>query len=181
MKNITKYLFLLVFLMISNLLSQDNSQKLGLDLIEAVLNNNINKSKQLISSGADIDLQNERGRTSLSISSGNGYTKIVKLLLENGASPNVQDKEGWTPLMEASGDGHEDVVKLLLKYGANVNIQSNVGDTALMLAVLMEYREIVSLLLEHGAEVDIKNNKGESALSIANENSCIDILNAIKS
>ena len=96
--------------------------------------------KELLSAGADPDMQNSYGFTALMFASEYGHTKIVKLLLEGGANPNIQNNMsnfdnymtptgqpfydwGWTALMYASAYGHTEIVDLLLQGGADPDIR----------------------------------------------------------
>ena len=50
----------------------------------------------LIKAGANIDLQDSRGRTALYIASLIGHTGIVELLIKAGANIDLQDSRGRT-------------------------------------------------------------------------------------
>ena len=47
--------------------------------------------KILIERGANINLQDNEGKTALSVSAEFGDTKLAKLLIENGANVNLAD------------------------------------------------------------------------------------------
>ena len=69
----------------------------------------------LIRNGADIDLQDSDGWTSLNIASENGHLDVVKCLLYYGASPF--DNENSITL--AAENGHQDIVQVLKIAGEN--------------------------------------------------------------
>ncbi len=73
----------------------------------------------MLEQGADINLQNQIGRTPLHHASVNGMLEFVRLLLEHGADVEVKDSAGKTASQEADDRGHDEVVELLLEYGAN--------------------------------------------------------------
>lgn len=110
------------------------------------------KIKDLIKSGADVNMKDEHGYTALMLAC---RTQTAQLLIESGADVNVFDKNGQTALMWASSQGNSDRVKLLIKSGADVNAMDNrFGDTALLCASTVD---ITKLLIESGADVNYKN------------------------
>lgn len=87
----------------------------------AVLLNNYNMVGYLVSRGANINHQDEIGRTPLHWAAGvetdrlvgQNRTKLVKFMLQNGADPAIRDNGGLTALDLALGMDHEEIVKLL--------------------------------------------------------------------
>jgi len=80
------------------------------ELMTKVMYNDIDAVKQLLSSGANVNEQDETyGSTPLLMAcSYEDYTEMVKLLLEHGADPNIQDKVyGSTALIAAAGISKE--------------------------------------------------------------------------
>ena len=110
------------------------------------------KIKELIKSGADVNMKDEHGYTALMLAY---RTQTAQLLIEAGADVDAHDNNGETALMWASAQGNVDRVKLLIKSGADVNaMDKTCGDTALMRANTVE---ITTLLIEAGADVNYKN------------------------
>ena len=109
------------------------------------------KLKKLIKSGANIENQDQYGRTPLfNVLS----TNQARVLLEAGANVNHQDKEGDTPLHSVS-EAFEHT-KILFDFGANIHIQNKNGDTPLHQA---NY-ENLKLYLERNPDFTIINKKG---------------------
>lgn len=92
--------------------------------------------KSLLKYGADINIKNQSGISSLHCAVYKDNEEIVKLLLENGADVNVRDNEGATPLHLTVSRYHNRgaITKILLKYGADVNAKDKRGNTALDIA-----------------------------------------------
>jgi hypothetical protein len=72
----------------------------------------------LLQHGADINAQNQGGRTSLHLASFFGALEVVHLLLEHGADVEVKNNDGKTALQFAAKQGHDKIVKFLREHGA---------------------------------------------------------------
>ena len=130
----------------------------------------VNQVRQLIASGADVNVRNKFGNTPLWMASLGGDakdTEVVKLLLASKANVDVRDKFGATPLHVASQFGNTEVVKLLLEAGANVNAADKDGDTPLMAASRGGHTEAVNPLLVAGANVNAADKDGDTPLMAA--------------
>ena len=111
--------------------------------------------KQLLDDGADINEEDECGKTPLWIACRNGEYECAKLLIERGADLNRSTNElkesifltacGSTPF-------HTEIVHKLIAKGCDVN-QTNVqGMTPLMRAVLGRNYKLGKALLAAGAD-----------------------------
>jgi ankyrin repeat protein len=98
--------------------------------------NNIDVVKALISVGANVNSQDDYGKTPLMYAAKNKMSKeFTDLLLSNGANPNLQDKNGKTALMyavEKYGRDYYDNFELILnlKWKTDVDIKDNKGRKA---------------------------------------------------
>merc|ERR1712062_340302 len=99
-------------------------------LIEAAANGHKDIVQILLDNGANIDYQDNLGRTALMLAAGNGHKDIVQILLDNGANINQQNNYGETALTRAALNGKKDVVQFLLDRGANTRLKTKYGDTA---------------------------------------------------
>lgn len=70
------------------------------------------KFELLLSSGANIHLRNNMGRTALHEAAYYGDKFMVKILLKANANPNIKDNRGWTPRDCAEYKEHNNIVKL---------------------------------------------------------------------
>ncbi len=103
--------------------------------------------QRLLALGADIDIQNYKGKTGLHCAAKAGFLKVINLLIENGATVDAADDTGETPLFEAirstikSGEKQRAALEALLIKGANPNIKNRKGQTPLQVAKRMRRAE----------------------------------------
>jgi ankyrin repeat protein len=145
------------------------------DLLRAVDRGNLNKVKDSLDKGADINAQSSQG-TSLFLASFNGQIEIVKFLIEKGADINMRnEKGGQTPLMAAIFGG-EEIVKLLIEKGTDLNVKDNAGWSPLIWASATNHAEIAKLLIDKGAHINGKNIQGQTPLMFASKWGYIEIV-----
>jgi len=112
---------------------EDNAVKPApqdLDIFEALKPGNEEALKQLIASGADLNVKGPLG-TPLIVSAIYGHTASAKLLINGGADVNAQAPDGNTALHSAAFFCHSEIVDALLAKKANVNAQNLKGETPL--------------------------------------------------
>jgi uncharacterized protein len=90
------------------------SQDLAQQLSEAAFMGRLDKVKQLIEEGADVNGNAESGLTPLAGAANYGHFSVVQFLLENGAVPTITDKEGKNALEEALKAAQPKIVRLLI-------------------------------------------------------------------
>ena len=143
------------------------------ELTKAVANNNFEKVKKLVKSGASVNYIYAEEYYSCSIliyAIRHSTTKIVKFLIENGADVNLHDNSGKTALtyaVELSVEESIEKVQILVEAGANVNHENSSGRTVLMNASVYGNYKCVEYLILHGANVNSQNNEGLTALVYA--------------
>jgi ankyrin repeat protein len=132
--------------------------------------------ERFLNAGADINILNEYGESSLLLAAsnippgevpGSGHSYVTELLIDRGADVKVKNNRGWTVLHETSSNGHETVVKLLLYKGADIAAKDNDGITALHVTSENGHEAVVKLLLDYGADIDAKDNGGLTPLHFA--------------
>ena len=96
---------------------------------------NIERVKELLDSGADINVRNYKGQSALHCASKAGFREVVQLLVDRGADINATDKQGLTPLATAMRSTIKDKIAL---------------------------REIAETLIHNGADIDLTDAKGKS-------------------
>lgn len=123
-------------------------------LHEACATKDVLAIQQLIQQGADINAQDETGKTPLMIAATAPCFDGVRVLTNNKADLNLQDDEGNTALHHAISCHQVGVVYSLVDAGANVNIQNKNGYTALHFAAELGLEKAVIRLLQV-KEIDI--------------------------
>jgi len=116
-------------------------------LLAAVSHNELGEVQLLLGHGADPNLADNAGWTSLHYAAyfGSG-TGIIAALLDHGAAIDRRNDRGITPLYFASATGHDAQVKLLLGRGADRSIASKAGYTALRVAQVKGFYTTAALI-----------------------------------
>ena len=152
-------------------------------LIENARDGNLNKVRDLLRRGANVNAKNGWGITALMYASADGHVEVVCVLLNHdGVDVNIKNYIGDTALTWASYYGHLEVVHALLMHnGVDVNIKANNGNTALICASFNGHLELVRALLNHdGVDVNIqKDNDGDTALIMASWNGHVEVARAL--
>uniref|UniRef100_A0A3Q3IT31 Uncharacterized protein n=1 Tax=Monopterus albus TaxID=43700 RepID=A0A3Q3IT31_MONAL len=105
----------------------------------------------LLEKGADVNCQDEDGRTGLSYACEMGHLDVVKLLVQFNADPDICDAWGNSALMYAAFSGHSQILEFLIRAFKRL-----------------------------GLRLDKTNNAGHSAIEVANffgHNHCVQVLN----
>ncbi|QQZ10414.1 ankyrin repeat domain-containing protein [Heyndrickxia vini] len=159
-------------------------------LIQAAEQQDSKTVSHLIKNGANINVQDSKGRTPTMIATYNndietakllidagaeGYLEILKLTIGAGADPSLINQYGGTALIPAAEHGHLDVIKeLLTKTDIDVNHVNSLGWTALLEAIILnnggkKQQQAVQLLIDHGADVNIPDGNNVTPLQHARE------------
>jgi hypothetical protein len=147
-------------------------------LVLAVHDNDIERVKQLIGQGVDVNAKDKNeGEAALHLAVQQGEINIVELLLNAGARANSRDRSRRTPLMliaedyESEEDESEsrpsqaaEIFRLLIAHGAKVDLLDSEGMSALMYAARNESPALLRLLITHKADVDLQAKNGRTAL-----------------
>ena len=126
----------------------------------------------LLNNCAELNSENSRGRTPLSLAAMNGHEAVVKLLLgRDDVEADSRDRWGQTPLSMAAQNGHEAVVKLLLSRDVEADPKDKDGQTPLSLAAENGHEAVVKLLLNrHDVAADPRDKDSQTPLSLAAKN-----------
>ena len=145
------------------------------ELIEVAKQGDIQTVKTFVKRGADIDVQDNQGRTPLYLAAKNEHPEVVDVLLDNGAaSYYTTDNQAWKDLMlvanqeirekinkkreeeafiETAKQGNIERLQYFIDKGVDINARDRYGRTALYWAIQKDFEEVVDVLLDNGADV----------------------------
>ena len=132
----------------------------------------------LIDAGADIDTQNNEGRSPLHTACEYGGLDVVKMLVRAGAGVRDTNDIGCTCLHVAADFGHTETVHYLLCLPqVELDQGDDDNDTALHLAAVEACT--VQVLIDAGADIDTQNNEGWSPLHAACARGALNIVKTL--
>ncbi len=120
-----------------------------LELHEAIMTQQLDRVKVLLSRGADVEARDKTGWTSLhwaASTSDNIGVKMVRQLLHYNVDVNAKTNCGQTSMHFACRTGYVKIATLLIAFGATTDDVTQCEDTCLDLAKLYDYQDIVQLL-----------------------------------
>ena len=120
-------------------------------LLVAAQNGKVERVKELISKGENVNQIGPSYFTALHWAASGGHHEVCKLLLQAGAYPNGRDWRNDTPMHWAARNGHDDIVDMLSKYGGWTQHKNLMGETPLNTACSKGNRSTVDKLIEVGA------------------------------
>lgn len=133
-------------------------------LFAAVNRGKLKDVKAALKDGADLDAQDEAGRTALMRAVINKNPVIAKTLFEAGSDPDKKDDFYESPFLRASANGQVETLKLLIDGGADLTAVNRMGGTALTVASENGRVQAVRQLLRTDIPVDQVNDLGWTAL-----------------
>jgi Ankyrin repeats (3 copies) len=123
--------------------------------------------REALKNGADIDADDQSGKTPLHWASERGHLGIVRLLIEHHANTEAQDHEGLTSLHRAVQAGNFDIVSELVNAHVDANKPTFDQRTPLHLAVESKRTDIVQFLLDAGCDATSNTTNGFNAFQLA--------------
>jgi ankyrin repeat protein len=137
----------------------------------AIVNNQTEAVKTLITAGASVDLKNAQGVTPLAIAVGIDNQELTKFLIDSNANLETPNINGVSPLMLAVQRNNLALVKLLVEAGADINSAKtglNVSTPLIESTAIDSVSfEITEFLVQNGANVNLVSSKGDAALHFA--------------
>ena len=107
----------------------------------------------LLEKGAELNTQDNDGRTALCLAALGGHLSTVQVLVEKGANVNFITGYDFTALSYAAAHGQLATANYLIENRAEVEPVLKFGMSPLYLAASKGKTEIVELLLEKGADI----------------------------
>lgn len=138
-------------------------------LMKAVKANEIDRVRQLIQQGVDVDQPDGSQDVPLIMAAYLGHTEIVAVLLAAGADVTAVDPGmKATALHAAAYAGRTDAARLLIEHGIDVDKQGPYnGYTALHDAIWQNNVETAREIVEAGANLQLRSNEGQTPLEMA--------------
>lgn len=133
-------------------------------LIQATAEGDHDEVKRLLSAGADVNVADEDGWTSLDWAVLYDYPTVIDILADNGANVNGQDDDGWTALHFAAELGRPASARALIKGGANVNLGDTDESTPLHIAAQNDSWVVAEILVDNRADLNRKDGYGDTPL-----------------
>jgi ankyrin repeat protein len=120
-------------------------------LVEAAASGRVERVRELLAQGADVDERGDGNRTAVTAAALGEHVGVVRVLLDAGIPIDHVNNLGWTALLEAivlsdGGPAHQEIVRLLVDAGADVAIADRDGVTPLQHARDRGYDEMVAAL-----------------------------------
>jgi len=144
---------------------------------------NIDKIKQLIKNGTNVNMQDEEGLTPLYYSFIHKHYEIMKILINAKANPNIEDNDGYNLLSQVVYNQKYELLQWLLENGGDVNHKyeksyeykiKNKFSNPSQRYTLLHYvasttndPKFIKILIKAGANINIKAPDGLTALHYA--------------
>ncbi|GAW19402.1 hypothetical protein ANO14919_088880 [Xylariales sp. No.14919] len=134
--------------------------------------------KLLLSKGAKVNLQDQRGWGPLHYAARYGKQEVITCLLDEEAKPDLRNNKGDTPFHTAATYGNLDSLKLLYQRGSekSINEANNLLNTPLHLAILNSGDDAVEWLLSSGALVNQPGYEGNTPLIMATTTGKVELI-----
>ena len=121
--------------------------------------------KLLIKAGADANIQDNEGRTSLYRAVEKNSKDLARFILEEGHGDiNIKDNYGQTVLYRSLDKKNTEFAELLLEYGAHVNVGDSYLLRPLHYTAWKGRQDMTELLLKNGADINAQDNEGNTPL-----------------
>lgn len=121
----------------------------------------------LIKSGADVNSEDNWGRSILRVAALKDHLKVFELLAKHDADINAKNIRGNTLLHLFASQGQLDAVKCLARFDVDFTIKNCDGQTPLHVALLKRHREVAKFLIECNSDVNSRDSLGQTALHLA--------------
>ncbi len=132
------------------------SGRLGVALIEAAEEGDLDDVSGLIAAGVDVNSVALGDGSPLIAAARAGHPRVVHLLLDHGADVDLGVPGDGNPLIMAAREGHTDVVELLLSRGASIDMVVDGDENALIQASGEGRLTVVRALVGRGADVNAR-------------------------
>ncbi len=122
------------------------------------------KANFLLSRGASLDWENEKGENYFHIASKNNNILAMKWLLSKKVDINKENINKKTPIFYAFQSDSIETISFLINNGANKSHKNNFSRTLLHEAVIANKNLVIIYLLKMGLNINAKDDKGRSII-----------------
>jgi ankyrin repeat protein len=127
------------------------------ELSNAVVGNDADRVKLLLSKGATVNALDTQGMAPLHHAARTRNSTLVALLAESGGDVNERDSDGFTPLLHAINRNHVPTIEMLAKKGADLELGTKGGIAPLTWAIGDGKYYAAKALIDLGANVDSRS------------------------
>jgi ankyrin repeat protein len=127
---------------------------LSQELANAVLGNDAERVKLLISKGADVNGRDAQGSAPIHTAARNRNSPLIALLVDHGADVNARDSDGFTALHHAINRNHVPSIEMLAHKGAGLELGTTGRIAPLTWAIGDGKYFAAKALIDLGANVD---------------------------
>lgn len=128
----------------------------GEAMVEAAEAGDIERIRQFLDEGFDVNTVMHGDGTPLIGAAGGGHIELVRFLIERGADVNLASPGDGNPLIAASASGHAHIARLLLDEGARIDEMVFGDENPLINAAWSGHEKVVELLIRRGADVNAR-------------------------
>ncbi|MHC5202731.1 ankyrin repeat domain-containing protein [Myroides sp. LJL119] len=146
MKNIVLILSLCFSLGACQANNESGDNPKNWNMIELVQNNDLEKVKQALEQGQDVNQVNKHAESLLLLATQNKSKQMAELLVSFSADVNQQAKNLDSPFLLAGATGQTSLVELYLKNGADFQVFNRYNGTALIPACEKGHLQTVIVL-----------------------------------
>ena len=149
-----------------------------MNIFTACEKNNIERVRELLATGMDVNNTYIDTETPIMIASKYGSIDVVRLLLSQTPKPllNTLSYYGENAMILACRKGHLDIVKLLYENGSPIDQEAKDGFTGFIYACSGGYLELVEYLFVHGANINHHNKEYDTGFTLACYNGHLEIV-----
>lgn len=141
------------------------SSQLVQELAEASEDGNVDKIKNLVEGGADVNARGARGINPLFFALREQEYEAFVALLQLGADPNQHWESGTTIMHLAAKFGDHRYLSAAIEYGGDINVKNSIDSkTPLFDATTPQAKESVDFLLGVGADPNVQDGQGYTPL-----------------
>jgi bla regulator protein blaR1 len=134
----------------------DIDSKMGEIIVRTAERGDIEKMKDLMRDGVDINTVALGDGTALIGAARAGQERMVEFLLSENADPNLAARGDGNPLIAAAGAGELAIVEMLLDAGADRDTIVPGDENPLMQAAWHGHADVVRFLLDRGADANAR-------------------------